>query len=145
MSNGAFHFPEPVNEPVLSYAPCSRERRELEAALPRVAKEQPEIPVRVGGAEHRGGAVSTVTMPHAHREVIAKVHHATGKHVEAAIDQALRAAPAWRAMSFADRAGIFMKAADLLAGPWRARVNAACMLGQSKTCYQSEIDAACEL
>jgi 1-pyrroline-5-carboxylate dehydrogenase len=145
MSDGAFTIPVPTNEPVLSYAPGTRERVELTAMLETVAKEDVEIPVVVGGERKRTGDVADVRMPHAHRERIGRVHQARPEDVGRAIDLAMKAAPAWAAMRFEDRAAIFLRAADLLAGPWRARINAACMLGQSKTCHQAEIDAACEL
>ncbi len=138
-------IPPPVNEPVQSYAPGTRERAALTEALATASKERVEIPVVVGGREVRTGRMIDVTMPHRHAHVIARAHEAGAEEVDAAIEGAVQAAPAWAAMSFEDRAGIFLRAADLLAGPHRQRVNAACMLGQSKTSHQSEIDAVCEL
>ncbi len=138
-------IPTPVNEPVLSYAPGTRERAALEAALGAASKEKIEIPVLVGGREVRTGKTIEVTMPHRHAHVLASAHEAGEAEGAAAIDAAMKAAPGWAATSFEDRAGIFLRAADLLAGPHRQRVNAACMLGQSKTSHQSEIDAVCEL
>ncbi|MFO0684803.1 MAG: L-glutamate gamma-semialdehyde dehydrogenase [Sandaracinus sp.] len=138
-------IPPPVNEPVLSYAPGTRERAALTEALAAAAKERVEIPVFVGGKEVRTGKTIDVTMPHRHAHVLATAHEAGEAEATAALGAAMRAAPAWAAMAFEDRAGIFLRAADLLAGPYRQKVNAACMLGQSKTSHQSEIDAVCEL
>ncbi len=138
-------IPTPVNEPVLSYAPGTRERAALSEALAAASKEKIEIPVVVGGKEIRTGKTALVTMPHRHAHVLATAHEAGPGEVQSAIDAAMKAAPAWAAMSFEDRAGIFLRAADLLAGPHRQKINAACMLGQSKTSHQSEIDAVCEL
>jgi 1-pyrroline-5-carboxylate dehydrogenase len=138
-------IPPPVNEPVLSYAPGTRERAALSEALAAATQEKVEIPVWVGGKAVHTGQTVNVTMPHRHAHVLATAHEAREEDVQAAIAAAMKAAPAWAAMSFEDRAGIFLRAADLLAGPYRQRVNAACMLGQSKTSHQSEIDAVCEL
>jgi 1-pyrroline-5-carboxylate dehydrogenase len=138
-------IPTPINEPVLSYAPGTRERAALTEALAAMSREVAEVPVVAGGKEIRTGKTVEVTMPHRHAHVVARAHEASEIEVRAAIDGAMRAAPAWAAMSFEDRAGIFLRAADLLAGPYRQRINAACMLGQSKTSHQSEIDAVCEL
>jgi 1-pyrroline-5-carboxylate dehydrogenase len=137
--------PPPVNEPVLSYAPGSPERGALTEALRAMSNERAEIPVVAGSRTFRTGKTLNVVMPHRHAHVLAVAHEAGPEEVTAAIDAAMRAAPAWAALSFEDRAAIFLRAADLLAGRYRQRVNAACMLGQSKTSYQSEIDAVCEL
>lgn len=137
--------PTPFNEPVLDHAPGSRERETLTAELARVAGERIEIPVLVGGEEVRTGDTVEVVMPHRHRSVLAVAHQAGREHVEKAIEAAMRVAPEWAATPFEDRAAIFLRAAELLATKWRAHVNAACMLGQSKTVHQSEIDAVCEL
>ena len=145
MTSGTYEVPKPDNEPVLSYAPGTRERAQIEKALVSVAKADVEVPVVAGGEELRTGDIFDVTMPHAHRERVGRVHQARAADVERAIDGAMRVAPAWAAMSSADRAAIFLRAADLIAGPYRAEVNAACMLGQGKTVHQAEIDAACEL
>jgi 1-pyrroline-5-carboxylate dehydrogenase len=138
--------PVPANEPVRSYAPGSRERGSLEARLKELAAERIDLPMCIGG-EHRmgGGQPIDVVQPHNHRAVLGTLHDATPEDVRRAVDAANAAAAGWRAMSFDDRAAVFLKAADLLAGPWRDTVNAATMLGQSKTVYQAEIDAACEL
>ena len=137
--------PLPANEPVLNYAPGSPERAALKSALARLSGEKPDVPHVIGGKEHRDGAAFDVKAPHDHSLVVAVGHEGGHAMTEKAIAAALAAAPAWAAMSFEERARIFLKAADLLAGPWRQTVNAATMLGQSKTAYQAEIDAACEL
>jgi 1-pyrroline-5-carboxylate dehydrogenase len=137
--------PLPTNEPVLSYAPGSPERARLKEVLTRMQGECPDIPHRVGGKELREGAVVDVRAPHEHRRVLAHIHDGGQPVARRAIDAALAAAPAWAATPFDERARIFLKAAELLAGPWRQILNAATMLGQSKTAYQAEIDSACEL
>ncbi len=140
------HVPTPTNETVLDYAPGSPERAALEVALVELAATRHELPHTIGGARVTGkGERIEVRQPHAHRKVLGVTRGATKADAGAAVDAAIAAAPAWRDLSFDDRAAILLKAADLLAGPWRARINAATMLGQSKTAYQAEIDAACEL
>jgi len=138
-------IPMPMNEPVLSYAPGNEERDELKQALDTMAGEQVNIPVAIDGNQRRTGKTVPVVMPHDHQHVLGHVHQATAADVNDAIAASQQAAPAWRAMPFAERAAIFLRAAELLAGRHRAHINAACMLGQSKTCYQAEIDAVCEL
>lgn len=138
-------LPTPANEPVLSYAPGSPERAGLKSALAQMAAEQPEIPHVIGGREVREGGLLDVVAPHARRHVLARIHDSSEGVTGRAIEAAQAAAPAWAAMRFDERARVFLKAADLLAGPWRATLNAATMLGQSKTAFQAEIDAACEL
>ena len=138
--------PAPLNEPVLDYAPGSPERAQLEVALAELGSRRIELPHTIGGKRVTGtGKKIDVRQPHAHKKVLGTMHEATATEAEAAIAAATAAAPAWRALSFDDRAAVLLKAADLLAGPWRARIVAATILGQSKTCYQAEIDAACEL
>jgi 1-pyrroline-5-carboxylate dehydrogenase len=137
--------PLPANEPILSYAPGSPERVALKGALASMAKEQPDVPHVVAGQESREGATYEVRAPHDHALLLATCHDGGHAVTERAISAALAAAPAWSAMPFAERARVFLRAADLLAGPWRQILNAATMLGQSKTAYQAEIDAACEL
>ncbi|HXR67853.1 MAG TPA: aldehyde dehydrogenase family protein, partial [Dermatophilaceae bacterium] len=140
------HVPAPLNEPVLDYAPGSPERAELEVALAELGSTSIELPHTIGGRRVTGtGKKIDVRAPHAHKLVLGTLREATEAEAKAAVAAATAAAPAWRALSFDDRAAILLKAADLLAGPWRARLVAATMLGQSKTCYQAEIDAACEL
>jgi 1-pyrroline-5-carboxylate dehydrogenase len=138
-------IPVPVNEPVLGYAPGTRERAELKQSLTEMGAHQIEIPVVVGGKEIRTGRTVDTVMPHCHRHVLAKVHQAGPDEVAAAIAAAGAAWREWSGASLADRAAVFLKAADLLATRRRAAVNAATMLGQSKTAHQAEIDAACEL
>ena len=139
------NVPLPVNEPVLSYAPGSPERAELKEALAAVAAEKVEIPIVAGGDEIRSGRTIDVVMPHDHGHVLATAHEAGKEHVNAAIEAAMDASAAWARTPFEDRAAIFLRAADLLTGKWRQHINAVCMLGQSKTAFQSEIDAVCEL
>jgi 1-pyrroline-5-carboxylate dehydrogenase len=140
------HVPAPANEPVLDYAPGSPERAALEVALAELGGAQLELPHAINGERVTGtGAEIPVRQPHAHQKVLGTMRNATQADAEAAVAAAKAAAPMWRDLSFDDRAAILLKAADLLAGPWRARLNAATMLGQSKTAYQAEIDSACEL
>jgi 1-pyrroline-5-carboxylate dehydrogenase len=137
--------PKPANEPVCTYAPGSRERAGIEARLKELASERVELPNTIGGERRMaGGEPIDVVQPHNRSAVLGTLRESTRDDARAAIDAALAAAPAWRAMSFDDRAAVFLKAADLLAGPWRDTLNAATMLGQSKTVTQAEIDAACE-
>ena len=137
--------PLPPNEPVLSYAPGTPERAAVKAALKTLAGEKPDVPHVIGGKALHDGAPFEVKAPHDHSLVLATAHEGGHTMTEKAITAALAAAPAWAAMSFEERSRVFLRAADLLAGPWRATINAATMLGQSKTAYQAEIDAACEL
>ncbi|MDU0290785.1 L-glutamate gamma-semialdehyde dehydrogenase [Saccharothrix longispora] len=138
--------PAPVNEPVLSYAPGTPERAQLQAKLAELAKEPLDLTLTIGGEQRVGGGERfDVVQPHNHRAVLGTLHGATGQDTRDAIAAAKEAAPAWRAMSYDDRAAILLRAAELLAGPWRSTLNAATMLGQSKTAIQAEIDAACEL
>ena len=138
--------PAPVNEPNLTYAPGTPEREALVAELERQERRQPTLRAVVNGRRRNGGgAEMKVVQPHDHQHVLATFKNTTTKDAEAAVKAALDAAPAWRAMPFDERCAILLKAADLLAGPWRQRLNAATMLGQSKTAFQAEIDAACEL
>ena len=137
--------PDPKNEPVQSYLPGSPERTALKAALAEMSATQADIPLYIGPSRVRTGRTAAVSAPHRHRHILAHYHQGGGEHVGAAIEAAQAAAPGWAELPWQQRAAVFLKAADLLAGPWRARLNAATMLGQSKTCYQAEIDAACEL
>jgi 1-pyrroline-5-carboxylate dehydrogenase len=140
------NVPQPVNEPVHDYAPGSPERRALTSRLEQMADEHLELTMSING-EHRmgGGEPIDVVQPHNHKAQLGTMGDATADDVRQAVAAAKAAAPAWQHMSFDDRAAIFLKAADLLAGPWRTTLNAATMLGQSKTCYQAEIDTPCEL
>ncbi|EME53966.1 L-glutamate gamma-semialdehyde dehydrogenase [Amycolatopsis decaplanina] len=139
--------PAPKNEPVLNYAPGSAERAELEGALKSLGNADPiDITATIGGEQRKGGGEKIeVVQPHNHKAVLGVIHSATAQDTRDAIAAAKAAAPGWRALSFDDRAAIILRAADLLAGPWRAKLNAATMLGQSKTAFQAEIDSACEL
>jgi 1-pyrroline-5-carboxylate dehydrogenase len=145
MHDAIVSVPDPVNEPVLAYAPGSSERARVKAALAAIEKEVVEIPCIVGGQRVLTGKIREVTMPHRHRHVVARFHAATEEVAERAILAALDARREWTAMRWEARAAILLKAAELLAGPWRARMNAATMHGQSKTVHQAEIDSACEL
>jgi 1-pyrroline-5-carboxylate dehydrogenase len=138
--------PAPVNEPVLDYAPGSPERAALEVALVELGSTSIDLPHTIAGKRVMGtGKKIEVRQPHARRKLLGTMRNATVGDAQAAVDAAKAAAPGWRALSFDDRAAILLKAAELLSGPWRAHLNAATMLGQSKTAYQAEIDAACEL
>ena len=138
--------PTPANEPVRGYAPGSPERAELLETLADLGGQHWEFPHAIGDRRVLGGGETVqVRQPHAHRAIIGTLRSGTAADAQAAVAAAQAAAPQWRGLSFDDRAAVLLKAADLLAGPWRARVNAATMLGQSKTAYQAEIDAACEL
>ncbi|MGW4400946.1 L-glutamate gamma-semialdehyde dehydrogenase [Amycolatopsis nivea] len=139
--------PAPKNEPVLTYAPGSAERAELEGALKKLGQAGPvDLTVTVGGEQRAGGGEKIdVVQPHNHGHVLGTIQSATKQDATDAIAAAAKAAPEWRALSYDDRAAILLRAADLLSGPWRSTLNAATMLGQSKTATQAEIDSACEL
>jgi 1-pyrroline-5-carboxylate dehydrogenase len=143
--SGIRRVPTPANEPIRSYAPGSPERVALKARLKQMASERVDIPVVVGGKEIRTGETSNVVMPHAHGHVLATMHKATRKDVEAAVGAARRAWKEWSAWSWEDRAAVLLRAAELLTTSHRNTLLAATMLGQSKTVYQAEIDAACEM
>ncbi|MDP9397569.1 MAG: L-glutamate gamma-semialdehyde dehydrogenase [Actinomycetota bacterium] len=139
-------MPPPANEPVLQYAPGSPERSCIERRLEELAGRQLELSMTIGGEQRMaGGDRIDVVQPHAHRKVLGTTANATADDARAALGAAREAAPGWQAMSFDDRAAVFLRAAGLLSGPWRDTLNAATMLGQSKTVQQAEIDAACEL
>jgi 1-pyrroline-5-carboxylate dehydrogenase len=140
------NVPPPVNEPVRTYAPGSAERAALEARVKELAGERAELTMTIGGQQRMGsGDRIAVVQPHHHQQVLGDLGNATDAEVAAAIEAARAAAPGWRALSYDDRAAVLLKAAELLAGPWRATINAATVLGQSKSPFQAEIDAACEL
>jgi 1-pyrroline-5-carboxylate dehydrogenase len=146
MLDAITEVPAPYNEPVHSFAPGSGERTALEAKLKQLAAERAELTMTIGGEQRRGGGESIdAVQPHRKNEVLGTMANATPDDVQSALEAARAAAPAWRRMSFDDRAAILLKAADLLSGPWRTTLAAATMLGQSKTCYQAEIDTPCEL
>jgi 1-pyrroline-5-carboxylate dehydrogenase len=138
--------PEPVNEPTLSYAPGTPERDAVQAALKDLAGTRIDLPMTIGGRQVMGGGRKLdVVQPHARRRVLGTLRLATQDDAVAAVDAARAAAPGWQELSFDDRAAVFLKAAELLSGPWRQVLNAATMLGQSKTVQQAEVDSACEL
>lgn len=143
--NAIFQLPKPINEPILSYAPGSAERAALKKALANAKSSVKDIPMIIGGHEVRTGNLKSVNPPHEHKHVLAQFHQGDAGHVEQAINSALHAKKDWESLSWDQRAAIFLKAADLLAGPYRPIINAATMLGQSKNAYQAEIDSACEL
>lgn len=145
MSNGIYKVPQAVNEPVLNYAPGSAERKALKAELSRARSVEKDVPMYIGGQEIRTGKKKKLSPPHDHQHVLGYYHEGDASHVKMAIDEALKAKEAWAALSWEHRASIFLKAADLLAGPYRPVINAATMLGQSKNAFQAEIDAACEM
>ena len=144
MSVGFFKVPAPVNEPVKNYAPGSAERKELQDTLAKMKSEVYDIPMYINGQEIRTGNTVEIRPPHETKHLLGHYHRGTKEHVTAAIDAALKAKSKWENLSWEQRSAIFLKAADLIAGPYRAKINAATMLGQSKSVYQAEIDAACE-
>lgn len=145
MLKGFFNVPPPQNEPVLNYGPRSVERAALKAALDEARSKQIDIPMYIGGKEVHTGKKLEIRPPHDHKHLLATFSEGNATHVKAAIDAALSAKVAWEDLAWEQRASIFLKAADLIAGPYRAEINAATMLGQSKNAYQAEIDSACEL
>lgn len=142
---GRRRVPRPENDPNLSYAPGTPARAELKARLDRMARETVDIPIIIGGKEIRTGATEKVVMPHKHGHVLGNFHKATADHVNQAADAAIQARREWSSWPFDDRAAVFLRAAELLTTTWRSTVVAATMLGQSKTAFQAEIDAASEL
>lgn len=145
MSNAFFKVPFPKNEPVLSYAPGTKERQLLKKALEEGRSKELDIPMYIGSEEVRTGNKMRLSPPHDHKHTLGHFHAGDKTHVEQAINAALAAKDKWSNLSWEYRASIFLKAADLLAGPYRYKINAATMLGQSKSAYQAEIDSACEL
>lgn len=145
MNNAVINTPKPVNEPILSYAPGSREKAELKQALTEMSSKKLEIPLIIGGRKVMTGNLGKVVMPHDHKHVLATYHKAGPEEVQQAIDAALAAQPMWQSFRWEERAAIFLKAADLLAVKYRALINSGAMLAGGKSVYQAEIDAACEL
>ncbi len=145
MIKGFFRLPHVQNEPIKQYAPNSAERAELQDKYDELWSSERDIPMYINGAPERTGKTERVRPPHDHQHNVGHYHMGDRSHVQAAIDAALKARSQWASMSWEQRASIFLKAADLLAGPYRAEVNAATMIAQSKTAFQTEIDAACEL
>jgi 1-pyrroline-5-carboxylate dehydrogenase len=145
MSLGYFSYPMPVNEPVLNYAPGSPEKKRLKEVLAELKKEQADIPMYIGGKEIRTNNKVAVRPPHEIAHTLGHFHHGEEQHIKQAIDAALAAKESWAAMSWENRANIFLKAADLIATKYRPYMNGTTMLGQSKNAYQAEIDSACEI
>lgn len=145
MTHGVFQVPVPKNDPVRDYAPQSPEKASLKAELERQANERVDVPLIIGGREVRTGNTADIVMPHDHGHVLGVVHQAGPDEVAAAIEAADQAKAEWAAMPWEERAAVFLRVGEMLAGPWRDRLNASTMLGQSKTVHQAEIDAACEL
>lgn len=145
MAIGTFSYPLPVNEPVLSYAPGSKEKEVLKATLKKLKSEVLDIPMYIGGEEVRTGKTTSIHPPHEIKHTLGNFHNGNEQHIRQAIDAALAAKQAWADMSWESRAGIFLKAADLIATKYRSYMNGTTMLGQSKNAFQAEIDAACEL
>jgi 1-pyrroline-5-carboxylate dehydrogenase len=143
--NGFFNVPAPINEPVLNYAPGSKERAELKAALADARSKELDVPMYIGSEEVRTGNKVRMSPPHDHKHTLGHFHQGDKSHVTKAIETALAAKSKWENLAWEQRAAIFLRAADLIAGPYRAKLNAATMLGQSKNAYQAEIDSACEL
>ena len=145
MSTGFFVVPTPVNEPILSYAQGSKERELLKAAIAEARAKTLDIPMYIGGEEVRSGKTVSIHPPHDHQHTLGHYHQGDKSHIEAAINAALNAKADWANMPWEQRAAIFLKAAELIAGPYRYKLNAATMLGQSKNAFQAEIDSACEI
>ena len=142
---GVRRVPEPVNEPNNTYAPGTPQRADLKARLKSMAAEKIEIPLIIGGREIRTGKIERSVMPHDHGHVLAEYHLAGPEHIQQAIDAAAEARREWSTSPWEDRAAVLLRAAELLSTSWRSTLNAATMLGQSKTVFQAEIDAASEL
>ncbi len=145
MSLGTFSYPMPANEPVLQYAPGSPERAALKKTLAELKKKSVDIPMYIGGKAVKTGKKVALNPPHEISHTLGFYHEGDEKHVKQAIDAALKARDSWAAMPWEERAHIFLKAADLMAGKYRTYMNGTTMLGQSKNAYQAEIDSACEL
>jgi len=145
MPKGIYKVPTPVNEPIKSYASGSPERKELQAMLTELRSKEIDIPMYIGGEEVRGTNKVRLAPPHDHKHTLGYFHKSDKQHVEQAIKAALAAKEKWQNLSWEHRASIFLKAAELIAGPFRAKLNAATMLGQSKNAFQAEIDSACEI
>src|SRR3970282_2904774 len=145
MSNSYFKTPQPVNEPIKSYKAGSPEREDLKKKLAELKSRQIEVPLIIGGNEVKTGNTEEMRIPHNHSHVLGVYHKAGKKEVEMAIEAALEARKEWAEMPWEQRVSVFLKIADLLAGPWRATINGATMLGQSKVVHQAEIDSAAEL
>ncbi|MFV5698600.1 L-glutamate gamma-semialdehyde dehydrogenase [Flavobacterium sp. ZT3R17] len=144
MLKGFFHVPKAVNEPVKGYAPNSSEKAAVQAAYAKMWNSKIDVPLYIGNEEIRTGNTKNMTAPHDHKHIVGTYHLAEKSHIESAIANALESRTAWANMAWEQRAAIFLKAAELIAGPYRARINAATMIAQSKNIHQAEIDASCE-
>ena len=145
MGKGFFQVPTAVNEPIKSYAPGTPERTEVLEQYKKYFEGQVEVPLYIGDEEIKTGTKKPMSPPHDHKKIVGHYHTAEKKHISAAISNCLNAKPSWARLNWEQRAAIFLKAADLIAGPYRAKINAATMIAQSKNIHQAEIDAACEL
>jgi 1-pyrroline-5-carboxylate dehydrogenase len=145
MSNGNYIVPQAINEPVLNYAPGSSEREQLKKALADARSKEKDVPMYIDGKEVRTGKTKRMAPPHDHAHTLGHYHEGDASHVKMAIEAAMHAKEAWASLDWEHRASIFLKAAELLAGPYRSVINAATMLAQSKNAFQAEIDAACEM
>ena len=144
MGKGFFKVPEAINEPVKSYKPGSAEREEVLSTYKTMLANSIEVPMYINGEDVKSGTTETMSPPHDHKHILGSYHTAQKSHIETAISTALEARKSWSQLPWEQRAGIFLRAAELIAGPYRAKINASTMIAQSKTVYQAEIDAACE-
>ncbi|WP_378185473.1 L-glutamate gamma-semialdehyde dehydrogenase [Aquimarina sp. W85] len=145
MAKGFFQVPKAINEPIKSYAPGTPERDEVLTTYKKMYNSTVEVPLYINGEEIKTGDTATMSPPHDHKHILGNYHRAEKKHIQQAIDTALEARTEWANLAWEQRAAVFLKAAELIAGPYRAKINAATMLAQSKNIFQAEIDAACEL
>ncbi len=145
MGKGFFQVPIAINEPIKTYAPGSAEREDVLKQYHTYFKGKVEVPLYIGGQEIKTGNTKPLSPPHDHQHIVGQYHTADKKHVEQAIENGLEARAAWADLTWEQRAAVFLKAADLIAGPYRDKMNAATMIGQSKTIHQAEIDSACEI
>ena len=145
MNNEIFKMSIPINEPILNYSPGSKEKKELKKVLNNFKNKEVDIPMYINGKEIRTDNKIRISPPHNHNHTLGCYNHGNASHVHSAIKAAMSAKKSWNALGAAKRAKIFLKAADLIAGPYRAKINATTMLGQSKNIFQAEVDAACEL
>lgn len=145
MSNAIFNTPVAKNEPILGYAPGSTERKELQETVAKMKAIPIDVPMYINGKEVRTGNTVSMHPPYDHQHNLGHFHSGTKEHVQAAIDAALAAKASWAATSWEHRASVFLKAAELIAGPYRQKLNGATMLAQSKNAFQAEIDSACEI
>ena len=145
MPKGVYQLPAITNEPIKSYAPGTPERAALKAKIAEIKNTVADLPMIIGGKEIRTDKLADIRPPHDHQHLLGHYHQGNADHVRMAIEAALQAKPAWEKMHWESRAAIFLKAAELIAGPYRQLLNAVTMLGQSKNAFQAEIDCVCEL